>query len=77
MELRFLGAATTVTGSQFLLTTKRARVLVDCGMFQGNPHETLHNRVAPDYDPAEIDALLLTHAHLDHCGLIQIGRAHV
>ena len=72
MELRFLGAATTVTGSQFLLTTKRAKVLIDCGMFQGNPHETLHNRMPPDYDPAEIDALLLTHAHLDHCGLIPL-----
>jgi metallo-beta-lactamase family protein len=72
MELRFLGAATTVTGSQFLLTTKRAKVLVDCGMFQGNPHEIEHNRVPPDYDPASIDAMLLTHAHLDHCGLIPL-----
>ena len=72
MELRFLGAATTVTGSQYLLTTKRAKVLVDCGMFQGNPHETMHNRVPPDYDPKEIDAILLTHAHLDHCGLIPL-----
>src|SRR5260370_12993009 len=72
MELRFLGAATTVTGSQFLLTTKRAKVLVDCGMFQGNPHETQHNRMPPDYDPAQIDAVLLTHAHLDHCGLIPL-----
>jgi metallo-beta-lactamase family protein len=70
MELRFLGAATTVTGSQFLLTTSRAKVLVDCGMFQGNPHEAIRNRVPLAYDPAEIDALLLTHAHLDHCGLI-------
>jgi metallo-beta-lactamase family protein len=72
MELRFLGAATTVTGSQFLLTTARAKVLVDCGMFQGNPHEVDHNRVTPPYDPASIDALLLTHAHLDHCGLIPL-----
>ena len=72
MELRFLGAATTVTGSQYLLTTKRAKVLVDCGMFQGNPNDTEHNRVAPAYDPASIDALLLTHAHLDHCGLIPL-----
>ena len=72
MELRFLGAATTVTGSQYLLTTKRAKALIDCGMFQGNPHETQHNRIAPDYDPAQIDALLLTHAHLDHCGLIPL-----
>src|SRR5256885_17259423 len=70
MELRFLGAASTVTGSQFLLTTKRAKVLIDCGMFQGNPHEVEHNRAPLAYDPATIDALLLTHAHLDHCGLI-------
>ena len=72
MELRFLGAATTVTGSQFLLTTKQAKVLVDCGMFQGSPNDVEHNRVAPAYDPASIDALLLTHAHLDHCGLIPL-----
>src|SRR6185503_2979641 len=70
MELRFLGAASTVTGSQFLLTTKRAKVLIDCGMFQGNPNETEHNRAPLAYDAATIDALLLTHAHLDHCGLI-------
>jgi metallo-beta-lactamase family protein len=72
MELRFLGAATTVTGSQFLVTTSRAKVLVDCGMFQGNPHETIRNRVPLSYDASEIDALVLTHAHLDHCGLIPL-----
>jgi metallo-beta-lactamase family protein len=72
MDLQFLGAATTVTGSQFLLTTSRAKVLIDCGMFQGNPHETIRNRVPLAYDPAEIDALVLTHAHLDHCGLIPL-----
>ncbi|MGH2492303.1 MAG: MBL fold metallo-hydrolase RNA specificity domain-containing protein [Candidatus Limnocylindria bacterium] len=72
MELRFLGAATTVTGSQFLLTTSRAKVLVDCGMFQGSPHETIRNRVPLAYEPGEIDALVLTHAHLDHCGLIPL-----
>src|SRR3954471_9608268 len=70
MELRFLGAESTVTGSQFLLTTKRAKVLIDCGMFQGNPHEVEHNRAPLAYDASTIDALLLTHAHLDHCGLI-------
>lgn len=72
MELAFLGAATTVTGSQFLLTTSRAKVLIDCGMFQGSPHETIRNRVPLAYDPGEIDALVLTHAHLDHCGLIPL-----
>ncbi len=70
MELHFLGAATTVTGSQFLLVTDRARILVDCGMFQGSPNEAIRNRIPLAYDPSEIDAILLTHAHLDHCGLI-------
>ena len=70
MRLHFLGAARTVTGSQYLLETDRARVLVDCGMFQGSPHDVLRNRVPLAYDPSGIDALLLTHAHLDHCGLI-------
>src|SRR5213075_2154132 len=70
MRLHFLGATRTVTGSQYLLETDRARVLVDCGMFQGSPHDALRNRVPLAYDASKIDALLLTHAHLDHCGLI-------
>ncbi|MGZ8527338.1 MAG: MBL fold metallo-hydrolase, partial [Candidatus Limnocylindrales bacterium] len=70
MHLQFLGAATTVTGSQFLLTTERARVLIDCGMFQGSPNESIRNRIPLAYDPGELNAILLTHAHLDHCGLI-------
>jgi Cft2 family RNA processing exonuclease len=70
MRLHFLGGATTVTGSQYLLETDRARVLVDCGMFQGSPNEAMRNRVPFAYDPKTIDIVLLTHAHLDHCGLI-------
>jgi metallo-beta-lactamase family protein len=70
MRLHFLGAARTVTGSQYLLETDRARVIIDCGMFQGSPHDVLRNRVPFAYDPKTIDAVLLTHAHLDHCGLI-------
>src|SRR5258706_16060985 len=70
MHLSFLGGATTVTGSQYLLDTGDARVLIDCGMFQRSPNETIRNRLPFAYDPKEIDALLLTHAHLDHCGLI-------
>ena len=70
MHLRFLGAATTVTGSQFLLTTERARILIDCGMFQGSPNESIRNRIPLAFEPGELDAILLTHAHLDHCGLI-------
>ncbi|MGH2472791.1 MAG: MBL fold metallo-hydrolase [Candidatus Limnocylindria bacterium] len=72
MQLSFLGGATTVTGSQFLLDTGDARVLVDCGMFQGSPNEIARNRVPLAYDPRDIDALLLTHAHLDHCGLVPV-----
>jgi metallo-beta-lactamase family protein len=70
MDLHFLGAATTVTGSQFLLETGQARILVDCGMFQGGPSEAVRNRIPLAFDPATLDAILLTHAHLDHCGLI-------
>jgi Cft2 family RNA processing exonuclease len=70
MEIHFLGGATTVTGSQFLLVTERARVLIDCGMFQGSPNEAVRNRIPLGFDPTTLDAILLTHAHLDHCGLI-------
>lgn len=72
MKLQFVGAATTVTGSQFLLTTDRARVIVDCGLFQGSPSESSRNREPLPYDPATIDAIVLTHAHLDHCGFLPV-----
>jgi metallo-beta-lactamase family protein len=72
MEIRFLGGATTVTGSQYLLVTERARVLIDCGMFQGSPNESIRNRIPFAFEPAELDAVLLTHAHLDHCGLLPL-----
>src|SRR6266566_1777681 len=70
MRLHFLGATRTVTGSQYLLETDRARVLIDCGMFQGSPNDVIRNRVPFAYAPGDVDAVLLTHAHLDHCGLI-------
>jgi metallo-beta-lactamase family protein len=70
MRIHFLGGATTVTGSQYLLETEQARVLIDCGMFQGGPNEGVRNHVPLAYDPTTIDAMVLTHAHLDHCGLI-------
>jgi metallo-beta-lactamase family protein len=72
MDLTFLGAASTVTGSRFLLTTARAKVLVDCGMFQGSPNETIRNFVPLGMDPSTLDAILVTHAHLDHCGLLPV-----
>lgn len=72
MDLTFLGGAATVTGSQYLLETSRTRILIDCGLFQGLPNESIRNRVPPPYDPAKLDAVLLTHAHLDHCGALPL-----
>src|SRR5688500_12725726 len=68
IEIQFLGAAGCVTGSQFLVTVGERRVLVDCGMFQGSPEETARNRIPFAFDADTLDAVLLTHAHLDHCG---------
>lgn len=69
MRLTFLGAARSVTGSRYLVETDRANVLVDCGMFQ--ERDLLgRNWDPPAFDPRTLDALILTHAHLDHCGLI-------
>ncbi len=72
MELTFLGGARTVTGSRHLVDTGRARVLVDCGMFQGGPSESVRNRVPLGVEPGSLDAIVLTHAHLDHCGLLPL-----
>ena len=68
--LTFHGAAGGVTGSCFLLETGASRVLVDCGMFQGSKSEKELNYQPFPFDPAAVDALLLTHAHIDHSGLI-------
>ena len=67
-RIEFHGAVGTVTGSQFLITAGARRILVDCGMFQGSPEETERNRMRFGYPPDSLDAVLLTHAHLDHCG---------
>jgi len=72
MRIHFLGGATTVTGSQFLIETDQARVLIDCGMFQGSPNESVRNRIPFGFEPADLDAVVLTHAHLDHCGLLPL-----
>ena len=70
IAIRFLGAVETVTGSQYLVTVGDRHILVDCGFFQGSPSEVARNRMPFAYDPRSVDALLLTHAHLDHCGRI-------
>lgn len=70
MQLRFLGAAQTVTGSKYLLTIKDKNVLIDCGLFQGLKELRLKNWEPFSVDPKSIDAVLLTHAHIDHSGYI-------
>ena len=71
MKLKFLGAAREVTGSKHLLTTDSGkRILLDCGMFQGKGLETDGMNRELGFDPALIDYLILTHAHIDHSGLI-------
>jgi len=69
-RLSFLGAAGTVTGSKHLLEHDGLRVLIDCGLFQGHKNLRLINREAPPFDPSALDAVLLTHAHIDHSGYL-------
>ena len=70
IEIQFLGAVGTVTGSQFMVRAGDRSVLVDCGMFQGSPEEVSRNRIPFAFEAGTLDALLLTHAHLDHCGRV-------
>jgi len=69
MKIRFLGAARVVTGSCYHLITDGLQILVDCGMYQGKNADEV-NRQPFQFDPGQIDVLLLTHAHLDHSGLL-------
>ncbi|MEO1698466.1 MAG: MBL fold metallo-hydrolase [Planctomycetota bacterium] len=69
-SLRFLGAAGTVTGSRFLLEAGAGRVLVDCGLFQGRKHIRSRNWEPFGVEPSSIDAVVLTHAHIDHTGYL-------
>lgn len=68
--LTFLGAARTVTGSKYLLEVDDQRILIDCGMFQGLRELRRRNWSAFPFDPASLTAVLLTHAHLDHSGML-------
>ena len=70
LSLTFLGAAGTVTGSKHLLEVDGCRILVDCGLFQGLKELRLRNWEPLPIDPGTIDAVILTHAHLDHCGYL-------
>jgi metallo-beta-lactamase family protein len=71
MKIKFLGAAREVTGSKHLITTKSGKkILLDCGMYQGKGLETDSMNRELGFNPSEIDVLLLSHAHIDHSGLI-------
>jgi len=68
MKIQFLGAAQTVTGSQHLISVNGSRVLLECGLFQGKRREAFErNRTLP-FDAASVDAMILSHAHIDHSG---------
>lgn len=70
MKIKFLGAAREVTGSCFIIETDQARFAVDCGMHQGGADIETRNRDTEAYDPSHIDFFLITHAHIDHSGLL-------
>ncbi|HVL74391.1 MAG TPA: MBL fold metallo-hydrolase [Noviherbaspirillum sp.] len=72
MQLQFLGATGTVTGSKYLIEAGRARALVDCGLFQGYKQLRLRNWADLPIAPSGIHAVVLTHAHLDHSGYLPL-----
>ncbi|WP_027399573.1 MBL fold metallo-hydrolase RNA specificity domain-containing protein [Anaerovorax odorimutans] len=72
MNIKFCGAASSVTGSCHLITTDKYKILLDCGQFQGGKAMDAMNWEDFGFDPADIDLVLLSHAHIDHCGRIPL-----
>lgn len=72
MDITFLGATETVTGSKYLLSFDNKKILVDCGLYQGRKELRLRNWNTLPIDPTTIDAVLLTHAHIDHTGYLPL-----
>ena len=70
MEIQFLGAAQTVTGSQHLISVNGSRILLECGLFQGKRRKSFERNRNLPFDAASVDALILSHAHIDHSGNI-------
>jgi metallo-beta-lactamase family protein len=68
MTIQFLGATRTTTGSMFLLEVNRRNILLECGLFQGKRAESIERNRHFPFDPGQIDAVVLSHAHIDHCG---------
>ncbi len=76
MEIEFVGAAQTVTGSKHLVRTKHATVLLDCGLFQGARRESIERNKHLGVDPRSLSAVVLSHAHIDHSGALpMLGKA--
>ena len=76
MEIRFWGAARTVTGSMHLLTVNGKRLLLDCGLYQGKRSEAYDRNKDLPFDAASIDACILSHAHIDHSGVLPVLVKH-
>ena len=70
MNIQFFGAAQSVTGSMHLLTTNSEKILLDCGLFQGKRNESFERNRNIPFDPASVDTMILSHAHIDHSGNI-------
>jgi len=68
MRIHFLGATRTTTGSMYLLEVNQQRIVMECGLFQGRRDESMERNRHFPFDPAKLDAVVLSHAHIDHCG---------
>ena len=72
MKIKFCGAASGVTGSGHLLTTEDHKILLDCGQFQGGKAQEALNYEPFPFEPSEIECVILSHAHIDHCGRLPL-----
>src|SRR3990172_8019317 len=68
MKVHFHGATRTTTGSMFLFEVNNQRLLLECGLFQGHRDESIERNRNFPFDPRSVDAVVLSHAHIDHCG---------
>ena len=72
MKLTFFGATRTVTGSKYLLQANGKNILIECGMYQGHRADWLERNTHLPFDSSQVDAMLLSHAHIDHTGIIPV-----